>query len=263
MGNKPNETSVDPPLANENPFKGILGLNSVVGWTEYAEMARRYLDVCNTGTLRLVVLETWLLMDYTLRQILMAGLNLPRTNYDRLDLREQLLPGFERCLDLIIKIRNLNETLGPVDPRTQMRIGLLLFMQKHYPTLLDQFTEAENVFLTDTGELKVYEASRSLLRSTGSPEPRYVSDAWLKMTNVIDKSWRDEVMKLNGARNKAAHTYDESAIAEKLGCSGPRALERAKAKCRELVGRLLDVSEDSDWIKLFQADGGSSGNLGP
>ena len=78
------------------------------GWREYASMASKYLEICKTGTLRLVVLETWLFLDYTLANLLISGLNMTGVDTDFVDLRHEMIPSFARSLQLVIKIRERN-----------------------------------------------------------------------------------------------------------------------------------------------------------
>ena len=70
MNNTSDDTSARSPEANEDErsFEKVLGFNSSDGWAEYASMARNYLQIARTGSLRLVVLETWLFLDYSERK---------------------------------------------------------------------------------------------------------------------------------------------------------------------------------------------------
>lgn len=233
---------------DERSFEKVLGFNSSDGWVEYASMARNYLNLSRTGSLRLVVLETWLFLDYTIKQLLMVALGIPSVDSDALDLRQDLLPNFLRCLNLVIRIRDMNCELDKPFPRITMPGRVLFYLQKDEPTLFDQLIKAERRFLESIGAPQVGVSGASTVLTTKDPKPRWVPDGWLEMTSRIDKTWKARAEQLDRARNKAAHSYDELAIVAKLGFTGPNALELAKADCRTMAKELVDVSDDSTWI---------------
>jgi len=255
MNNTPDDASSESGTDNDDEltFKRVLGFNTAAGWSEYVSMASNYLQLSRTGTLRLIVLETWLFLDYTVRQILMAGLSIPRVDCDVLDLREELLPSFRQCLYLILRIRDMNLEFEKPVPRVTIPVDLFFHLEKNEPILLKQLIETENRFLASIGipAENLCETSASPVLRTKISKPRWVSDEWLEMTSTIDKKWKTRAESLDRARNKAAHSYEELALAAPLGFTGPQALELAKAECRAMAKELVDVSEDSTWIEKW------------
>ncbi|GAH88350.1 unnamed protein product, partial [marine sediment metagenome] len=52
----------------------------------------------NNDNPRIIVIQTWLIIDFSIREILITGLGLSRFIVDDLDLRDYLLPrGFDNC----------------------------------------------------------------------------------------------------------------------------------------------------------------------
>ena len=248
MENRPLEPATSQILNSEDdPFKGVLGFNSISGWREYGIMARNYLGIAKTGPLRLLVLETWLFLDYTVARLLQSGLGIVKDAGDVIDIREQVLPSYLRSLSLVVKIRDINRELARPVPRMTMPMALFRHFKEHEPTLLDELIKTEERFLEGIGLFHETVLGQTM-SMTQSRKARWVSDEWLKMTSRIDTAWRAKAEQLDRARNKAAHSYNELAIAAKLGFTGPDALELARAECRSIAGSLVDVTETSRWI---------------
>jgi hypothetical protein len=101
----------DSPRPDGGPaFKSDLFYGNLDEWQEYNSQAKAYLAaIGGTDSLRLIVLETWLFIDYTIRWLLLFGLNLDEVDSPELDLRYSLLPAdFRRCVQLIQKLRDFN-----------------------------------------------------------------------------------------------------------------------------------------------------------
>jgi hypothetical protein len=101
-----------------------LFFGNVIEYKDYIETARKYLHaVRRTQSTRLIVLETWLFVDYTLRQLLMHGLELTAIDQEELDLRYNLLPrSFGACIDLLVRLRKTNHQLPPKPGERALRI---------------------------------------------------------------------------------------------------------------------------------------------
>jgi hypothetical protein len=207
---------------------------------EFHSLQRVYFDQINgSASMRLVVFETWLLIDYCIRGLLMAGLQI--RDHEELDLRYNLLPrGFRECVSLLRKLYAVNKAL-PEEPRhISGPARIWLFIREFDPDLLERLQIAEDAY-RKASKLPMDDKSvaRVLVQSV---QYRTVPDAWLDVAVRVDESWDKRAGKLNAARNLAAHCHDEKRIAHKLGFNGPDALERVRVECLSLAEQLVGVS---------------------
>jgi hypothetical protein len=262
------DNSTDDPQPNGSDKEDwVLGTFTVREFREYAKFVKKYLEVCKSESLRLVVLESWLLVDYTIRELLMAGLRLPKVGQDVL-FRQQILRrfNFETCRELVTKIRDINLGLRKPLPQITFPPGFWMYLFQNERNLLDQLESAQRAFRKSKGlPADLHEALREELGIPAGMEfltvdrrdnSRWVSDDWLDVTKRITKKWKNGADKLNQARNEAAHSHDElaiakklvdeSAIAKKLVVSESDALKLAKEECREIATELVNVK---DWFE--------------
>lgn len=215
---------------------------------EFFENADASLRVIEESTdVRLVVLETWLLLDYGLRLFLLGGLSLHQVNHPKYDLKQNLLPwSFEPLLRLIERIRDVNQAL-PVAPRDRVEfpIDFLLWLRKKHRDFIDRFSELETQFLRthDPEALPPLEREPPDYMTVEWPPPdtRRVDGLWLDRATRIDDSWASRARQLNKARNLAAHSHDRAAIAAALGFSGSNSTALTREHCITLVRELLGI----------------------
>ena len=70
--------------------------------------------------------------------------------------------------------------------------------------------------------------------------------AWLEAASNLGDDWFPLAKKLNKARNKAAHSYEPSAIARAFGFVGPQTVDKVRAKCLQLLKNLLGITLNAD-----------------
>ena len=243
----PTEGRSDP--GPQPPNEGeCLFLGTALELAEYASKARSYLEILQgAGSVRLLVLETWLFVDYTVRELLLSGLGLERLDDDELDLRYNLLPGrFPDCLRLLEKLRDANQRLPEKpEPPLQFSARKLLFFEKYDRDMFNRMWDAEQSYrqacqLGPPPALGVLDRTRY----------RWLTEGWLSVANQIDKTWVDRATRLNDARNLAAHSHDEQRIAAKLGFNGPKIASHVKNECARLVEQLVGLSTEAAWVQF-------------
>jgi len=81
--------------------------------SEFKQVAEKCLETIEeTNNIRLIVIETWLFVDFSVRQLIMSALDLSKFNHEDYDLRYKLIPkNFSESLELLEKIKNTNEKL--------------------------------------------------------------------------------------------------------------------------------------------------------
>lgn len=220
-----------------------------VDWAEtYLASASRVVQtVKESDSIRLCVIETWLLVDDMVRQILISGLDLDKHDHEDLELRYNLLPrSFVGCLDLIDKVYKANESLPEAPKRCDlsMPVEMGMHMRKEHRELWDQmlkvvedFKEAKHPELKKAREA----GSSFMFMPDASVRYRTVSSAWLDAASKIDSAWLAKAKQVNRARNKAAHTHDELAIAQCFGLAGTVEVGSVKRICLDLIDTLLGI----------------------
>lgn len=226
---------------------GLFYGSAVWAQTYLASAARVIETITKSDSIRLIVLETWLLVDDMIRQLLMTGLDLNKHENDDLELRYNLLPrSFVGCLELLDKLRNVNAKL-PVEPVRYdftMPVQLASHFIKKHRSLFEQVQKVVEEFReAKYPELKKLKEEGRVYLFMPQPEKQYrtVPTAWLEAVNKIDKSWMTKARQVNSARNKAAHTHNEFEIAKSFGLSSSVDVETVKTVCLDVIDQLLGI----------------------
>jgi len=234
----PNDDEVGP-ITEPVDLENWLFIGSLHDLEEFNSLQRAYLDSTKgAASIRLVVLETWILIDYAVRGLLIAGFQIRGMDHDDLDLRYNLLPrGFRECVSLLKKLYAVNRTL-PVEPERFLTGSMraFQFIRNFDPGLVDRLLAAESAYC-EARNLPRY-ASHTLQPT----RYRSVSDDWLDVAARVDEPWESRANKLYAARNLAAHCHDEMRIARKLGFDGSNALGHVRAECWNLVRQLIGIN---------------------
>jgi hypothetical protein len=214
-------------------------------FTRFAEECLRVVEA--SGNPRQVFLETWLIVDHSIRTVLSNILRLGAFNNEDkgLDLRYDLLPSsFEHCVRVLRRVLEVQRSLPeePVRDRLTASAAFWFFLKKHHGDLLDRLLQLEREYHGDKqpepGMAVLYAPSFSL---TGKA-PRYcVNKACVESLAAMDDAWFEMALRLNKVRNKAAHVIDQAAILRALGYSGEDASKRAKQECVNMIGKLLGL----------------------
>ena len=128
-----------------------------------------------------------------------------------------------------------------------------MYLYKRHRELHDQFIAADKAYLErtygpePTGYAEGVFSTRSKVALLSEGTPKKLSTTWLDLVGRLDKAWFRNARRLNKARNEAAHSTSHEKILEAFGVHGENAIERAKAKCQELIATLLGItSRESD-----------------
>ena len=226
----------------------VLFYGSPLRLKELVKLAEKCIgEVEGSNNVRLIVLETWLFIDFCIRELLMSGLGLNRVNIDACDLRYQLLPiSFVRCIGLIEKLKKTHSGL-PQDPNEsaiKLPIHSVFFIKKHYPKFLNQLLDIEEEYYTKhVPELVTKKYNPLEVEIIPAPvQYSRIPKGWIKAVERIDKDWIKSANRLNGARNYAAHSYNSKKILKRMNCSGMSPVEHLKDECVKLLRNLIGVA---------------------
>ena len=223
-------------------------------------VARCLENISASTSPRAIVLETWLAVDFTVRQFLLAGFGLVRFCDEDFDVRYRLLPSsFSGLLKLFKDVVEYNSkfSLEPDPPRPDKTGGFRASHQfwsfikdKHKP-LLDKIQEVQREYIREMNP-EPTEEERIAYYATVSPisldgpktNIEKMNLEWRKVASKLNKPWFKSAEQLNKARNIAAHNVDADKIGLKLGISvnSGNKTNRIRKKCSSLLSTLLAVN---------------------
>lgn len=240
--------------AEEIPFFGnAQQLDELTELTEYCIKRLR-----ESTSAREIVLETWLTVDFAMRQFLISGFELFRFCDDDFDLRYMLLPNSFRELLKLFKDTKEYYKNYPSEPDKDFvdKVGgfrsscqfwdyIIRNHQEFYKRLVeisDEYRCKMNPEISEDLSRKTIIFGDSLVRPEGPPER--LSSGWRKVADRLDVNWIKLAENLNNARNAAAHSPDIEKIGSRFGLKGENIIELIRDRCRTILKTLLGVSID-------------------
>jgi hypothetical protein len=239
-------------VSDNNPL-----YTTLEGFEIYKKLVKETKDIINnTDNPRIIVIQTWIIIDFCIRDTLITGLHLSDFIVEDLDLRYSLLPQrFDNCIELIKKIEKVQKKLKERSPDQYLGWSLtfLDFIKEYDPFFYSKLLEYEQNYYKKYHPECINEPGRIFI-----PNPEYnivtnkkinyrsVDKDWLKSVEKITDDWIKKAKKINEVRNSAAHAYDHKIIYKKLGLKGNKKLLRLKSFCNNMLNDLLDfVSSQS------------------
>jgi len=197
------------------------------------------------------VIQTWLIIDFSIREILITGLNLSDFIVDDSDLRDLLPRGFYNCIELIEKIKKTQKSLKAksIDRRIRWSFEFLKFVKEDSPEFYSKLMKYEQDYykklhpecVKKPGAVYMPNLDYDIITNK-KINYRSVTNEWLKAVERIDDNWTKMARRISHARDKAAHSFDCDAIYEKLDLKGKDKLARLKQECKRILNDLLDMN---------------------
>ncbi|TAM45863.1 MAG: hypothetical protein EPN53_14315 [Acidobacteria bacterium] len=196
---------------------------------------------------REMVLETWLTVDYAVRQFLLSGFELSRFCSQSFDLRYRLLPRqFPNLLRLLRVTVEFNVALPPAPPDTagfRANHEFWRFVNDRAPELPQRIKEVELEYVRskspDMSASPTVKAPPDL--STNEPMVARLKPEWVEVAKALDQRWFALAEQLNRARNVAVHSFRSEDIGREFGLAGPRVVTLTREKCLEILQTLLAI----------------------
>jgi hypothetical protein len=204
---------------------------------------------------RLVLIEAWILLDFAVREFLLSGLDVKKLSADKFDLGYELLPrSFLGCLNILERLTKVQSDLLPrpevIDHRVGISMSFLSFLKNEQPEDFERFSVLKQEYykkhhpeLAGPNIVVLNPETKHALLGEPPPKFRQINCEWLKIAERLDDNWYKNAKRLNEARNKAAHSYDETRVLGSMGCRGPDALKHLKEKCADLIQMLVGVKK--------------------
>ncbi len=203
-------------------------------------------------SIRLAVIETWLLVDLFVREALANAFRMKEFNYKDFDLRHELLPiGFKECLNVLHKIIEIQRQLpeNPEHHRIQLPVTFQYYLKKNHPDFESKLREIEQLYYKEhhprlvTTQIQVYNlAEMTSKQRFDHLNDYYCADTqWIRIYGKLDEKWFKAAERVNRARNMAAHSYNASQIFQTLGYNGNNSLRLAKKELLKSIEVFLGI----------------------
>lgn len=206
-------------------------------------------DFKNQKSPRSIIIETWLLVDFILRDTILTLLDVRDHSSPKCDLRYTLLPkSFRDCLDFLEEFKKAQDSLPQLYLRSgephleySVRTGLLSFIIEREPNIFFKLNELEAMYYKDNGiEPPIKFPYKSY------PERKRFQSISLQAHHLIKKftdEWFKQARRLNKARNNSAHIFHEDEIYKIFGINGEDKLDKLKIKCKNFISELVGIEE--------------------
>ena len=238
----------------------ILNFGTSDPFPEYISFIKNSIkQIITSQNPRLLILESWLLLDYSIRQLIIWGIGAYESSNRNFDLRNELLPiSFKACIDFLGKYITYQQGL-PIDPNSNLLKLPLSFSKFIYwdiepeetiiiNKIIDRYNMKMNpsmdpIYLRSKKEEDIHTLTIPKNKKPIQKTPKYrtVSPNWMKTASCLDESWFKQIRKINNARNRAAHSYNEGGIYSIFALKGKNKFERLKEVCIDSVEKLLAI----------------------
>lgn len=200
-------------------------------------------EISSSSNPRTIVLETWLIVDCFVRQLIISGINCLELKSDNYIPQCDLLPNnFIACVDILKKLKSSQEKLNsrPLNSFRGLQgdLGIWKFIKEESKETYDKLVELEKTYIKKKYKIKS-DAFIILEPEIDPNKHRFVSDAWINSVVSLNDEWFKYVLLLNRARNSAAHAYNDDEIYKKFGITGLKQLELLREKCISLISNII------------------------
>lgn len=236
-------------MSSNNPL-----YTTLEGFEIYEKLVKETKDtIDNTDNPRIIIIQTWIIIDFCIKDILITGLHLSDFIVEDivkdLDLIRSLLPqGFDKRIKLIKDIRETQKILKErsPDPRLGWSFNFLNFIKEQDPHFHSKLLEYEQNYYKKYHPECVSKPGKIFI-----PNPKYdiithkkinyrsVDKGWLKSVEKITDGWINKAERINDVRNSAAHAFNYEIIYKKLGIKGNKKLLHLKSFCKNMLNELL------------------------
>lgn len=235
-------------MQSDSPFYG--SARDLLAFSKVTEEYFKSIQGLNNP--RHVVLETWLLVDFAIRTFLSHLFDLTRFNSEEkeFDLRYELLPSFEKCRTILEKILEIQRSLpeNPDDYSVKLPAKFGFFFMKKYKNEFIKYLDIEQEYykkyypkLASNNKEKTKFSILSKSGISKIPKRYCVDKYFVRNLQSIDENWFKIALRLNKARNIAAHSYDLQKILSAFGYKGEKAAEKTKKECLTIIQKLLGI----------------------
>lgn len=238
----------------------ILNISSSISLEDFESFLEKSVEgILNSTEPKFLIIQTWLLLDYCLREIIIWGLGLSKHSNSDFDLRNELLPNsFKHCLDFLVGLRKYQLSLKKNPNRFHLKLPMSFWFYLHkmpkreskpffdliknYNFKIDK--EKGNIIeegkVLEEGVFMLYEKPKDILNYQS------VDESWLNFVKMIDEEWVKNANRMNKARNKSAHSYNDEEIFKVFGINGKDNFDKLKKESIKTIEKLLKIKIKKD-----------------
>lgn len=213
---------------------------------EFMDMIHHCFEkIHSTTEIRVIVLETWMMIEYYIRLALSYVYHIQKYKTDDIDPKYDLLfNSFNVCIEKFKLVLESQRKL-PKPPKEKDSISggaILLYIRDKYPDTWAKLREIEEEYNKKDEPKDLTTININDYMTTRGP---YQDARFVDSFANIDEEWFRKANKFNNTRNCAAHNYREEKIYHALGFSGERSFELSKQYCIDMLKDLCSFERIS------------------
>jgi hypothetical protein len=218
---------------NETSNLFSLNLETFINLSERIKTAQKVIQASENP--RLIILESWLIIDFTVRHLLSVGLGVYRFQ----SLKLSFLPfGSRDCLKMLQDLIK-DQKCKPINPTRKA-----LQLPGEFFKIINKDKDFFQKFIAYNLEYdnKVHvEYDKGYLILNNDPRYRNVTDDWFNRASQLSEEWFKVIDKINNVRNFAAHSFDEEQIYIALGIKGKNKIDKLKKYCNKTLNQIIGI----------------------
>lgn len=183
---------------------------------------------------RIMILETWLIVDFTIRHLIKSGLGI----YRYIDDEISFLPASTaECIKILKKLIDSQKT-KPAYPVE----AAMIFSSEFFKKIHEDEELMRKLSLLEDDYYKKYFPNYDKVTIPVNKEDsayRQVDPNWIFVVSKIDENWYAIANRINTARNKAAHLFDDEPMYDALGLKGKDKIIQVRKFCIKALNQLI------------------------
>jgi hypothetical protein len=205
-------------------------------------------EIESSNNPRLIILESWFIVDWFIRQFIISGINCFDLMSERFNPHYQLLPNsFRECIyvlqELIESQKKLEPKPTPYDNGFSGSSEFWVFIKQKSPDTYNKICNLTDEFQKEKYNLpKEINYVLDIELNPSNKTYRFVTNEWLNDMSKINKNWIKTALKLNKARNDAAHSLEEDNLYDSFGIKGKNKIERLRNECLILLQTVVGLT---------------------
>jgi hypothetical protein len=213
-------------------------------------ISKNTLEIKLSKNPRLIILESWFIIDWFVRQFIISGINCYDLVSETFNPHYQLLPNsFRECINVLQDLIESQKKLEPkpldINHGFKSSLEFWRFIEQKSPRTSKKIHELTKEFQKEKYNISIPKGHDFgfVDNTRGKKSYRFVTKEWLTDISKIDDKWISIALKLNKARNNAAHSINEESLYEPFGIKGKNRIERLRNECLSLLKTVTGLIE--------------------
>jgi len=214
-------------------------------------ISKKTKEIKSSNSPRLIILESWFIVDWFIRQFIISGINCFDLMSEKFNPHYQLLPNsFRECIEVLQELIESQKKLElrplPYDQGFSGSLEFWDFIKQRSPDTYKKINDLTYKFQREKYNIpKKIKFVVGVELNPSKKSYRFVTDEWLSDISKIDKNWINAALKLNKARNNAAHSLEEDNLYDSFGIKGKNKIERLRNECLILLQTIVGLTKNN------------------